>query len=171
MEADDLLEAYEENEDDIKQWLWDHDQSDPVKDLLRNTGPVTMFYSLGVEVGEAVYNGYGYSYGQDSLSMATYKVRRALGITKDDPASRLVDSIVANSPYGGELKIYFEAEIADMVSGENMNPLRISQTSNLFSLKANILLPCMILMEDRAIMRKSNWICLFRLTVTICMFP
>lgn len=118
MEADDLLETYEENEDDIKQWLWDHDQSDPVKDLLRNTGPVTMFYSLGVEVEEAVYNGYGYSYGQDSLRMVAYKVRRALGITKDDPASRLVDSIVANSPYGGELKIYFEAEIADMVSGE-----------------------------------------------------
>lgn len=118
MDADGLLEIYEENEEDIKQWLWDHDKSDPVKDLLRNTGPVTMFYSLGVEIGEAVYNGHGYSYGCDSYSMATYKVRRALGITKGSSASRLIDSIVANSPYGGELKIYFEAEIGDLIAGD-----------------------------------------------------
>lgn len=119
MEDDDLLGVYEENEDEIRDWLWQHDTSDAVRDLLRNTGTVTMFYSLGIDVPEGVYcREYGCLYGNDSFSMVAYKIRRALGITKDDPAARLVDSIVANSPYGGELKIYFEAEISDLIAGD-----------------------------------------------------
>lgn len=117
MANDDLLDIYEENEEEIKQWLWDHDTSDPIKDLLRNTGSVTMFYSLGVCI-DGWHDGWGGSYRNESENMAAYKIRRALGVVKNASASHFVDNIVANAPYGGELKIYFEAEIDDLIAGD-----------------------------------------------------
>ena len=36
--------------DEIRDALWAKDTSDPINDLLRNTGAITMFYSLGVEI-------------------------------------------------------------------------------------------------------------------------
>ena len=48
MERDDLEVLYEENEEEIREWLWENDKSTPVEDLLRNTGGITFFYSLGI---------------------------------------------------------------------------------------------------------------------------
>ena len=53
MEDDGLETLFEENEDEIRDWLCENDKSTPVDDLLRNTGSISMFYSLGLEIGRA----------------------------------------------------------------------------------------------------------------------
>ena len=56
MEADNLAGEFEEHEDEIRELIYDRNDSDPVKDLIRNSSVTNFFYSLGVEI-------YGYRTG------------------------------------------------------------------------------------------------------------
>lgn len=118
MERDDLDEVYEENEDEIRDWLNEHDTSTPVKDLLSNTGNISMFYSLGLEI-DGWHSAFmcapwrAGSYAQDA-----YKIRRKLGIEKDTPEAKLIDSIVQNASGGGELRIYFADGLTCVLSND-----------------------------------------------------
>lgn len=117
MEADGI-EWNEEWVNDICEVLWSMDDSTPIDDLLRNTGSVNMFYSLNVEVDgwhEAVF---ATPWRGDSESMAAYKMRRALKIQKGTKAAKQIETIVANAPYGGDVRIYFSADLKDMLSTE-----------------------------------------------------
>lgn len=40
-------EEIESVEDDLIEWIRENDESNPIKDLIRNTGKITVFYSLG----------------------------------------------------------------------------------------------------------------------------
>lgn len=115
MEADDI-EWDDEWIDDIREALWDKDESEPVNDLLRNTGAVNMFYSLNVEVDGWHEAAFCNPWRGDSETMAAYKMRRALKIQKGTKAAKQIESIVANAPYGGDVRIYFSAELVDMLS-------------------------------------------------------
>ena len=50
MEADSLAGQFEEREDEIRKLIYDRDDSDPAKDLIRNSSVTNFFYSLGVEI-------------------------------------------------------------------------------------------------------------------------
>lgn len=102
---DGLEELYEENEDEIREWLWDNDESDPVKELLQNTDKVTCYYDFDV-----IING-------DSDKMSVYKIRRLLGIKKGTKADALIQDVVLNAVYGGYLRIYFESDVRDLLTG------------------------------------------------------
>lgn len=104
--------------DDIREALWAKDDSDPVKDLLRNTGPVTMYYSLGVDIDGWHEAFLCEPWRGDSEAMAEYKMRRALGVKKGTKAAEQIANIVTNAPYGGEVRVYFAAHISDMLSTE-----------------------------------------------------
>jgi hypothetical protein len=118
MERDELEELYEENENEIRDWLCEKDTSTPVEDLLHNTGSISMFYSLGLEIDgwHSAFmcapwrNG---SYAQDA-----HKIRRKLGIEKNSPDAKLIDSIVQNASGGGELRIYFANGLTSVLSNE-----------------------------------------------------
>lgn len=117
MEADGI-EWDNEWIDDIREALWNKDESEPVNDLLRNTGAVNMFYSLNVEVDGWHEAAFCTPWRGDSEVMAAYKLRRALKIQKGTKAAEQIKSIVANAPYGGDVRIYFSAELKDMLSNE-----------------------------------------------------
>lgn len=102
--------------DEIRDALWAKDTSDPINDLLRNTGAITMFYSLGVEIDGWHSAFLCNPWRGESEEMAAYKIRRALGISKDSPEAKKIWTIVCNAPYGGELRIYFETDLRDVHS-------------------------------------------------------
>ena len=115
------VELSDDDEDEIREWLWDNDTSTPVKDLLGNTGSIAMFYSLGLEI-----EGYSEpaflcpSVRYSSVAQEAYKIRRKLGIQKGTKEADLITSIVENASYGGELRIYFSIPLEDALS-ENMD--------------------------------------------------
>ena len=49
MEADNLAGEFEKYEDEIRELIYDRNDSDPVKDLIRNSSVTNFFYSLGVD--------------------------------------------------------------------------------------------------------------------------
>ncbi len=107
----------DEDEDEIRNWLYEKDESTPVKDLLKNTGSVTMFYSLGLEVdGYSEPGFFAPSVRYSSVAQEAYKIRRILGIKKETKEAKLIESIVNNAHYGGELRIYFKVPIEDILS-------------------------------------------------------
>lgn len=119
MEQDGAEELYEKHEDEIRDWLCENDTSTPVKDLLRNTGNISMFYSLGLEI-DGWHSGFMCNPWRDgSYAMDAYKIRQKLGIRKGTPESDLIDSIVRNASGGGELRLYFNSELADVLSTDS----------------------------------------------------
>lgn len=119
MDADDLSSEFEENQDEIKDWLYEHDESDPVEDLLKNTSDQTFFYSLGIELDHGWHEAFmATPWRNQSCAMSAYKIRRALGIKKDSEDAKKILELCENSSYGGELRIYFESDVKDMISGE-----------------------------------------------------
>lgn len=118
MDDDGITELYEENEDYIRDWLSENDTSTPVEDLLRNTGAISMFYSLGLEL-DGWQSGFMCNPWRDgSYAQDAYKIRRVLGIAKGTSEAEKIDSIVRNASGGGELRIYFSNELTDVLSNE-----------------------------------------------------
>ena len=104
--------------DEIRDALYDKDQSDPIKDLLGNTGKINMYYSLDAEVDGWHEAFMCNPWRGDSEAMAEYKMRRALRIKKGTKQAEQIHSIVCNAPYGGGVRIYFQANLKDMLSTE-----------------------------------------------------
>ena len=122
MDADGLHEEFVENEDEIKDWIYDHDESNPVDELLEHTSDQTFFYSLGIELDHGLHYGYmATPWRNQSCAQSAYRIRRALGIKKGSPEAAEILELCENSTYGGELRIYFESDIRDMISGDEWN--------------------------------------------------
>lgn len=124
MEQDGAEELFEENEEEIRDWLSANDTSTPVENLLGNTGKISMFYSLGLDLD-------GWSSGfmcnpwrSSSYAQDAYKVRRVLGIAKGMPEAELIDRIVQQAYGGGELRIYFSNGLSAVLSDDPENDFK-----------------------------------------------
>lgn len=119
MDTDGLHDEFEEHLDEIRDWICAHDESNPVEDLLGNTSKQVFFYSLGIELDHALHCEYvSTPWRNQSCAQSAYRIRRALGIKKDSPEAKEILDLCENSNYGGELRIYFESDIRDMISGD-----------------------------------------------------
>lgn len=112
MERDGKLHEYEEHLDEMGDLFYERNDTDPTEELIRNSRPTNMFYSLGVKI-----EGYadGTSNREESNAISYNKIRRALKLKKsqfDDQLTELVD----NATYGGELRIYFNAMFDDLLT-------------------------------------------------------
>lgn len=124
MEQDGAEDLYEKHEDEIRDWLCEKDTSTPVKDLLRNTGKVSMFYSLGLEVDGWHYAFMCNPWRNGSYAMDAYKIRQKLGIKKGSSEADKIDSIVRNASGGGELRLYFSSELTAVLSDDPENDFK-----------------------------------------------
>lgn len=116
MEENGADELYEENEEEIRDWLSANDTSTPVKDLIKNTGSISMFYSLGLEL-DGWSSGFMCNPRRDTTyAQDAYKVRRVLGIAKGTKEAELIDRIVQQAYGGGELRIYFANNLSAVLS-------------------------------------------------------
>lgn len=129
MWEDGFLNEYEEAVDKIREYLWEHDESNPVEDLLNNTSWLHMFYSLGVELD----HGYNYdlmgTWRNQSCKQSAYRIRQVLGIKKGTPEDAKILELCENSTYGGELRIYFEADINQLITnGDDWKSIKFNGT-------------------------------------------
>lgn len=124
MEQDGTEELYEENEEEIRDWLCENDKSTPVEDLLHNTGNISMFYSLGLEI-DGWHSAFMCNpWRNGSYTMDAYKIRQKLGIKKGTPEADKIDSIVRNASGGGELRLYFGNELTAVLSSDPENDFK-----------------------------------------------
>lgn len=122
MAMDGREKEFHEHEDEIRDLLYERNDTDPVTNLIENTRTTNMFYSLGVEI-DGYHNDWCGSYRGESEAMACYKIRRALKLRKgqfDDRISKLVE----NASYGGELRIYFNAMFNELINSEEENDFK-----------------------------------------------
>lgn len=85
-------------EDDIRYYLQEHDTSDPVKQLIRNTGDITLFYATGI-----------YLYNEED---------KRKWLSKFGVKGKQVEELIDNSYDGGELRVYFSSNIAELIEQE-----------------------------------------------------
>lgn len=93
------VEEIENIEDDLLDWIRDHDVSNPIKDLIRNTGKITVFYSLGRYL----------SGDEDTIYTDLIKI----GVDEKN-----AQTIASNAFDGGDLRIYFSAGIDELIEAK-----------------------------------------------------
>lgn len=103
VDKDEANEIFEEFRDNIRDEFYNRDDSDVVKDLLKNTGKQTMFYDTGywVEDGSWYWN-------EKEMAEEVKNIKRILGLKiRDTKYDQKLIELVANASYGGSLVIYF----------------------------------------------------------------
>lgn len=105
-ELDSIMDQYE---DEIRDAIYERDDSDVVKDLLRNTSDQTMFY----DTGHYVESGWGES--EAHYRLERIKIKKLLSI-KDDTFDRDIDLMIAQASYGGKLYVYFYDSVEDFIN-------------------------------------------------------
>lgn len=99
--------------EEICEVLRDKDKSDPITDLLSNTGDLEMYYDLCEWFGGSWRC--TDSQNRDSID----KICRILNIPKNDAKRReIIEELYYNSADGGELRIYFKCPLESVVSGD-----------------------------------------------------
>lgn len=100
----------------LRDEIQDRDTSSPLGDLLRNTGDVIFTYDLETGVD-------GYGAEDDELR----NVKRALKIAaRDKSYDGRLRELIANASYGGNLVVFFAANIEDMLEIGTANVVTFS---------------------------------------------
>lgn len=104
MESEGMGEEYEEHEEEIMEWIMDHNEKSSIYEALKNTGEMTMFYTLNENI--YVENG----------EIETERIIRILGVKEENKGN--VESLMGNAMYDGDLRIYFNARPIDIIEAE-----------------------------------------------------
>ena len=116
-ELDGIMEQYE---DEIRDAIYDRDNSDVIKDLFRNTSAQTMFY----DTGHYVESEYGES--EAHYRLERIRIKKLLNI-KDDTFDRNIDMMISQASYGGKLYVYFYDSVEDFINiDESFNTIEFS---------------------------------------------
>lgn len=108
-EDEDELDSWlEDHEDEIRQAIYERDNSDPIKDMMRHTDEPVCFYDTGVELGET------WNYDKQELANAMQLIKSALAI-EGDKYDEEIFSLLANASYGGRLVVYFRDSIKNLL--------------------------------------------------------
>lgn len=113
-------EEYGKHEENIKELLYERNDTDPSDELICNSSVTNMFYSLGVEIA-------GYTEGtntrEESYAISYNKIRHALKLKKGQFKEQLAE-LVDNATYGGELRIYFNAMFNKLITGDKKSDFK-----------------------------------------------
>lgn len=93
----------------LREAIQDRDHSNPLDDLLRNTGKHPMFYETGYEMPEFFPNVSG-----AQIRLTRIEIKKHLGI-KGRTWDKDIDSIIANASYGGKLVVFFCEPVGDFI--------------------------------------------------------
>lgn len=117
MAKDGLEVEFEKSRDEIRGWLFDHDQSDPETDLLDNTGELDCFYSTGIDLDHGYHEAaFCTPWQNNSCKQSAARIRKLLGIKKDAEDAQKILDMCYESSYGGELRFYFRADVRNLIS-------------------------------------------------------
>lgn len=108
-EADAFLEDYE---DEIREAIYERCNDDTVKDLLRNTSKPICHYDTGYSIDTETWN-----FTEAQVRLERIKIKKHLGITSSKFDFALDMMIMQCN--GGQLLIYFKADIEDFCKNES----------------------------------------------------
>jgi hypothetical protein len=118
MSRDGLWEEYHEHLDDIADLLRDRDTSTPLHDLLANTCKMSCFYSLGYDV-DGWHEAFMVApWRNTTTKQEAANIRCKLGIAKGTEDAKKVEALVEEASFGGDLRIYFNGNLEDMITNE-----------------------------------------------------
>lgn len=103
------VELSEEASEALRDWCFEHDTSNPVKDLLKNVSREYMYYDTGLYFESLDYT--------DIEKEARKRTKAIAKKLKIDHAKheKVLDMLVKQAYYGGQLVILFEASIKDFM--------------------------------------------------------
>jgi hypothetical protein len=118
VDSEEAEEIFEELESEIRDELYNRDDSNVIKDLLRNTRDFAMFYDTGYEVPEG-----SWAWDDKQINRELKDIKRVLGIKiKDTTWDEQLGMMVRQASYGGQLVIYFCEGVEDFLEiGEQFN--------------------------------------------------
>lgn len=99
--------------DEIRDYLWDNDKSDPMESLLSNTGDCIWFYSLGERFYDLWHDG---KYHENEEDEDVELICTLLNIPADSPQAKIIRDIRCEATYGGELRIYFLDDLRNLIT-------------------------------------------------------
>lgn len=105
-------EIYEQYEDEIRDEYYNRDDSNVTKDLLSNTGKLVMFFDTGYEVESD-----SWSWSDAQVRHERICIKKHLGIMSQctEQDDHEIDMMIRQASYGGQLVIYFNAELDDVI--------------------------------------------------------
>ncbi|NMA74299.1 MAG: hypothetical protein GX963_09110 [Bacteroidales bacterium] len=105
-EADGLMEKYE---CEIQDYIYNHDESTPIKDLFRNTSKQVVFYDTGYEMESE-----SWSWSDEEILEEVERIKKIFNVTtsKYDENIRVM---ITQATYGGQLVVYFYEKIDDLL--------------------------------------------------------
>jgi len=98
----DQIKADEDLHEAFRSWCWEHDKSNPIADILKNTGRRFFFYDTGISLGEPY-----------DLEKEAKRVAKYLKISFEKYGDKL-KLLLAQASYGGNLVILFVASPKDL---------------------------------------------------------
>ena len=113
-EAEELVD--EEYDDEIRDYLYEHDESTPIRDLLRNTSDLIMFYDTGLE-----FDGWGRTPAEFRLDRM--RLKKALQITSSEYDND-IEMMMNQASYGGQLVVYFSVPVEDMITEKELPSIK-----------------------------------------------
>jgi hypothetical protein len=106
----DIDSYFEKWQDDIQYEIENRDISNPLRDIIRNTGEIVLFYDLNTEI-VTPYDEAGYK--------ENFKAIKKVLKIKGHEFDKDINSLIINASYGGSLVLYFTADINDMMNLTN----------------------------------------------------
>lgn len=118
-------EIVDQFQDEIRETLWDRDDSDVIKDLLRNTGSHTMHYDTGYYMDSESWN-----WDEKRVKAEGRQIKKALGLKMSDTTwDDKLHMMIRQASYGGQLVVYFYDDVADYISiDESLNTIRFKNS-------------------------------------------
>lgn len=99
---------FDENEDEILDKIRNLDDSDVLKDLIRNTERIIVFYRTDANVGCETWN-----WDHRRRQREKKELKYELGIGGINKWDNDIIELINNASYGGDVNIYFEIDVAE----------------------------------------------------------
>lgn len=106
-ECEMLIEKYEDIIDDT---IYERNDSDVFKDLMRNTSPIICHYDTGYSMDSE-----SWSWKESKVKKERNKIKKFLSIKSSDYDDK-IDMMIMQASYGGNLLIYFEIDFEDFLN-------------------------------------------------------
>lgn len=111
-EDEEVEQIMEEYDDKIRDWIYEKDDSTPLKDMLRNTRKRAILYDTGHEVDSN-----SFAWTEEEMQEEIDGIKSALNIT-GDTHDKAIKGMLYNAGYGGNLVVYFTPDWSDIITKE-----------------------------------------------------
>ena len=114
----------EKHIDLIKDAIYSRNESDLLKDLFSNTSKFIMHYDTGYEMESESWN-----WDEERIQEEIVAIKKQLQIV-DDKYDSLLDIMISQATYGGQLVIFFRVNPYDMITHEDPEPDKLISFTN-----------------------------------------